>query len=279
MKKNKKTSVNKNKQTVHFINSYLLNPTNPISVNLIGIGGTGSSMLMALARINKSLITLRHAGLHVVAYDADKVEEPNLGRQLFTEAELGLNKAVASINRVNRGFGFNWKAVPENFISSSDMASITITCVDNVTSRLQVADCFSKNRYNHYHYSSRQYWMDCGNDKETGQVLLSTIGEHDQPQSEKYHVQGSLPLITDEYGILLRESEMKSTTPSCSLAEALEQQDLFINTNIANIGASLIWKMFRKGMIKNRGFFINLEDFRMQPIKINAPTGKKTCKY
>lgn len=275
MKRNRKTTVNKNKQTVHFVSSYLLNPTNAISVNLIGVGGTGSSMLMALARINKSLITLGHPGLHVVAYDADKVEEPNLGRQLFTEAELGFNKAVALINRVNRGLGFGWKAVPQNFTSSSEMSTITITCVDNVASRMQVADCFSRNSHSYLHYASSKYWMDCGNDKETGQVLLSTIGKHDQPKSKKYYVQGSLPLITDEYGSLLQESELESNTPSCSLAEALEQQDLFINTNVANIGASILWKMFRKGMLKNRGFFINLDDFRMQPIKISPPAKKK----
>lgn len=268
MKKNRKTTTKKNKQTVHFVHNDLLTATNPISVNLIGVGGTGSSMAMALARINKSLITLRHPGLDVFAYDADKVEEPNLGRQLFTASELGLNKAVALINRVNRGFGFDWKAVTHNFTDTDQMANITITCVDNVASRTQIAEWLGKSKSRFVHYSTPKYWIDCGNDKETGQVLLSTVGKHNQPKSKMYNVQGLLPMVTEEYGNLMQESEIHSNTPSCSLAEALEQQDLFINTNIANNGASLIWKMFRKGVLKNRGFFLNLEDFRMQPIPI-----------
>jgi hypothetical protein len=34
--------MNITKPTVHFTDNDLLNPTNPISVNLIGAGGTGS---------------------------------------------------------------------------------------------------------------------------------------------------------------------------------------------------------------------------------------------
>lgn len=39
------------KTAVHFTDSYLLNPTNPISVNVIGAGGTGSKVLTALLEI------------------------------------------------------------------------------------------------------------------------------------------------------------------------------------------------------------------------------------
>ncbi|WP_286851107.1 MULTISPECIES: PRTRC system ThiF family protein [Sphingobacterium] len=273
MKKNRK--ITSEKKTVHFVCQDLLNPTNPIPVNLIGIGGTGSSMLMALARINKSLNTLGHAGLQVFAYDGDKVEEPNLGKQLFTSPELGLNKAVALINRINRAFGFDWKAQAHHFKANSELATITITCVDNVASRIQIAKFLKNNRNSYTTFGSPRYWMDCGNDKTTGQVILSTVGEINQPISKKYDVQGFLPMITDEYGGLLEESELESDTPSCSLVEALEKQDLFINTNIANIGASLFWNMFRKGVLKNRGFFLNLDDFRMQPIKIKRTTIRK----
>lgn len=33
------------KTKVHFTDNYLLNPTNPITINLIGAGGTGSQTL------------------------------------------------------------------------------------------------------------------------------------------------------------------------------------------------------------------------------------------
>src|SRR5580704_12590954 len=103
------------KMNVHFIDNYLINPTNPVSVNLIGAGGTGSQMLTALARINQSLIALQHPGLIVKIFDDDKVGEANLGRQLFAASEIGLNKAIALINRLNRFFGTNWKAVTHKY--------------------------------------------------------------------------------------------------------------------------------------------------------------------
>ncbi|MGJ1263636.1 hypothetical protein [Pedobacter antarcticus] len=60
--------MNTAKTAVHFTDNYLLNPTNPISVNLIGAGGTGSKVLTALMEINESLIALEHAGLQVSAF-------------------------------------------------------------------------------------------------------------------------------------------------------------------------------------------------------------------
>ena len=43
------------KTKVHFTENTLINPTNPVTVNLIGAGGTGSQVLTALARMNHAL--------------------------------------------------------------------------------------------------------------------------------------------------------------------------------------------------------------------------------
>ena len=82
------------KQKIHFTDNYLLNPTNPVKVNLIGAGGTGSQVLTALARMNHALTELGHAGLHITLWDDDIVTEANLGRQLFADCELGLFKVL-----------------------------------------------------------------------------------------------------------------------------------------------------------------------------------------
>ncbi|RZJ90140.1 MAG: hypothetical protein EOO20_09060, partial [Chryseobacterium sp.] len=127
--------MNTAKKRVHIVYPYLINPTNSVSVNLIGAGGTGSQMLTALARINQALIALGHAGLQVNVFDDDIVQQANLARQLFTPHEIGLNKAVILINRINRFFGTNWKAVPERFEYPSKkpcenrMANVTVSCV------------------------------------------------------------------------------------------------------------------------------------------------------
>lgn len=263
------------KTAVHFTDSYLISPTNPISVNLIGAGGTGSKVLTALMEINESLIALGHAGLQVRLWDDDIITSANLGRQRFFECETGLYKSVALINRINRCIGSNWKAETVKFekdkfgrLPDNARAVITITCVDNVKARFGVAEILREASSRRHCQDEPKYWLDFGNSQDTGQVLLSTIGEIKQPNSEKYQTVASLPFVTDEYGELLKQSEREDSTPSCSLAEALEKQDLFINSSLTQMGCSLLWNLLRRGMTEYRGFFHNLKDFRTQPIKV-----------
>jgi len=144
MKTNKLKAI---KPCVHIVEKRLHNPYNPIIVNLIGAGGTGSQFLTALGRINHALIALNHPGLMVRVFDDDKVEAANLGRQLFTTSELGLFKAVALVNRINLFFGTNWKAVTDKYNTATiqknpelRMAEFTITCVDTVSARFEIAE-------------------------------------------------------------------------------------------------------------------------------------------
>lgn len=267
--------MNTEKAKVHFIDSYLISPTNPILVNLIGAGGTGSKVLTALMEINESLIALGHAGLQVRLWDDDIITTANLGRQRFAESEIGLYKSVALINRINRWAGTNWKAETRKFerdnfdkIPEEAQATLFITCVDNVKTRFEVADILEELSHRRNYRDAPKYWLDFGNSRHTGQVLLSTIGAIKQPYSEKYETVASLPFVTDEFGELLKQSEEQDDTPSCSLAEALEKQDLFINSSLTQMGCSLLWSLFRNGMTEYRGFFLNLKDFRSQPIPV-----------
>ncbi len=263
---------NSKKIAVHIVSKEVLQPYNPVTINLIGAGGTGGQVLTALARMNQALIALNHPGLMVQVFDDDTVSRANLGRQLFTTAELGLHKSVALINRINRFFGTNWKAVTEKYAPScsADLsATLTIGCVDTVQARMEIANIL-KRLYKQMTNRRSQplYYIDFGNSRETGQVILSTISAIDQPKSKQYRTVAQLPMVTDEFGELLTEAEASDNAPSCSLAEALTKQDLFINSALANIGASLLWQLFREGMLFNRGFFLNLKDFRTQPLKV-----------
>lgn len=263
------------KTIVHFTDNELISATNPISVNLVGAGGTGSKVLTALMEMNHSLIELRHAGLQVRLWDDDIITKSNLGRQRFAECETGLYKSVALINRANRFMGTNWKAETRKFekdnfgrLPEEAKATITITCVDNVKARFGVAEILKENN-NYRNYSNTpKYWLDFGNSKDIGQVLLSTVGNIRQPQSEKYETVANLPFVTEEFGELLKQSEQEDDMPSCSLAEALEKQDLYINSTLAQMGSSLLWNLFRNGMTENRGFFLNLKNFQSQPIRL-----------
>ena len=261
----------KQKQKVHIVPPYLLNPTNPISVNLIGAGGTGSSFLTALARMNYALNGLGHCGISVRLFDHDTVEQSNLGRQLFSEHELGMNKAVALINRVNRFFGTNWKAVAQKFeggsLAKNQLANITISCVDTVSARQEISEFFKGLNDMGSSRDRPMYWLDLGNGRDSGQVWLSTIGEIKQPDSKKFITVEALADIFKAYPNLM-EMQTENNEPSCSLAQALNKQDLFINSVLSNMGASLLWSMFRLGVLQHRGLFLSLADFRSTSVQI-----------
>jgi len=262
------------KTKMHFTDPYLINPTNPITVNLIGAGGTGSKVLTALMEMNHSLTVLGHAGLSVRLWDDDIVTSANLGRQRFAPCETGLHKSVALINRANRFMGTDWKAETVKFekdplgrFPKNMQAVIYISCVDSVRSRFEIAHILNGHSNRRHHRDAPRYWMDFGNSQHTGQVVLSTVGEIPQPKSEKFETVAKLPFVTEEFGELLMQSEAVDVAPSCSLAEALEKQDLFINSALAQMGCSLLWNLFRQGMTENRGFFLSLKNFHTQPLK------------
>jgi len=253
----------------HFTAPELLNPTNPINVCLIGAGGTGSQVLTGLARMSHSLQQLGHAGFQVSLWDDDVITDANRGRQLFADCEVGLFKAAALMTRTNRFFGTAWKAVekPFTFTTATGRAAIYISCVDTAAARFEISEVLAELDLRVSHSDIPRYWMDFGNSKDTGQVILSTIGTIKQPASEKFLPIGSLPQVTDEYAELLRQGDTEDL-PSCSLAEALEKQDLFINSVLAQMGCSLLWQLLRQGLTTERGFFLNLNNFRSQPLAV-----------
>lgn len=257
---------------VHYANPYLLSPQHPITVTLIGGGGTGSQVLTCLARLDATLQALGHPGLYVTLYDPDTVSPANMGRQLFGQSEIGLNKAQCLITRMNNFFGNDWRAKACRYPSDvkkmtrEDLSNIFITCTDNVRSRNDLWKVLKKlTSPNHIDDLTPLYWLDCGNTQTTGQAVLGTIPEEiEQPKSERYETVSSLKVIT-QY-VDYKEVKDKDSGPSCSLAEALKKQDLFINSTLAHLGCDILWKLFRNGMIDHQGLFLNLGTMKVNPI-------------
>ena len=258
---------------VHYTDNYLINPQHPVTVNLIGVGGTGSQVLTCLARLDMTLCALGHPGLFVTVYDPDTVTEANIGRQLFSLSDVGLNKAQCLVTRINNFFGNDWKAVPDIYPAIlkdarlANLANITITCTDNIRSRLDMWNILKAVPVSEYRsYETPLYWMDFGNAQNMGQAILGTVPKKiKQPVSQLYETVSSLRVITR---LVKYPKKEKDSGPSCSLAEALEKQDLFINSTLAQLGCNILWKMFRHGMIEHHGLYLNLETMKVNPIPV-----------
>ena len=232
---------------IHYTDNYLLSPHHPVSVHVIGAGGTGSQVATNLARMDMALRALGHPGLHVTVFDPDTVSEANIGRQLFSESEIGLNKAVALVTRINRFFGSTWVAEDRRL----DLWYFLKNCRKDTPPD----------------HATPFYWMDFGNAQFTGQVLIGTVRNRiAQPASKEFIAIPKMNVITEEVSYsMIRDTD---SGPSCSLTEALHKQDLFINSMLAQAGCEILWKMIREGRTPYRGAYLNMETLRLVPIPV-----------
>lgn len=262
---------------VHLSPSWLLNSAFRTSVTVVGCGGTGTHVLYCLAEMHKALIALGHMGLLVRAYDEDIVEHHNVGRQRFGLGDIGENKSMATIARINRMYGTDWMAMPERFNPTKEnghrMGNIVITAVDEGKVRNQVHKCFKHSigmghmrevmmQYQEHGLSLHtRYWLDLGNDKDYGQVVLAAE---------------DLPTRIDLFG---KAPEVKQQG-SCSTEESLRSQDLFINQTIAVTGVNLLWQLFRKGGLRFNIVYVNIGTgaMRADRKKLIDPTPVKHAK-
>lgn len=242
---------------IHYISNELLNPVDPIKICVIGVGGTGSHLLQGLGRMNQALKMLGHLGLHVTAFDADTISTSNVGRQIFHQSDIGENKAVNIITKMNRYYGTDWNAHDTNFIDEQKYNFIMI-CVDSVKSRKEIMKMIGKAK------NSSEYIFDFGNGDNFGQIFISTIGKIKQPKFSNCETVNFIEYPKD---VIFNAAE-DANEPSCSLWEALVKQDLFINPMIAELGLSLLWKMLRKFNLTERGVYLNLNNYKTNPIKL-----------
>ncbi len=275
------------KVAAHYTEDYIINPPHPVTVNVIGCGGTGSQVLNSLARMHSALVALGHTGLYVRAIDPDKVTSANMGRQLFSPSDVGAPKATVLMGRINRFFGTDWESIPVlyNLKATVPSANITISCVDSGAARKEIKAVLKEickkpvpvpTRYGYMQerrlepFEKPYYWMDFGNMKDRGQVVIGTLRDITQPEKAEFESLSSLPTVDQLHPDIFKDNKNDDQGPSCSLAEALGKQDLFINTNLANMGLGILWKMFRELHIKYHGLYLNLETMSVSPIKIRA---------
>lgn len=245
-----------------------------IHVVLAGCGGTGSAVLRELARMDAALRQLDHPGLFVTACDPDRVSEANLGRQLFYPPEVGHNKAAVLITRINRDFGLDWESRPIRIHPDHEHRlqvygrrnRMLVSCVDSGAARVGLGQMVANEVFS--------LWLDFGNGRDFGQVVLGTapatqrncsfgtLSDRGLPESVK-----PLPTVLD----LLPGAGQDDPDdgPSCSMAEALRRQDLFINTTLAVLGVGLIWDCIQNKGLDYHGLFLNLRTKEARPVPVD----------
>lgn len=259
--------------TEHAFPKSLCRRGQPLRVLIVGAGGNGSAMLLGLPYLHQAMKVWGHAGgIHVMLADGDLVSETNCVRQPFASADVGLNKAIVLINRVNLFWGLRWQAHPEHFHkdslrSNSPGPHLIIGCVDTRAARQAILSAVTRAN------DSTVYWLDLGNNASSGQYVLG------QPLNAANHRTAvRLRTVAELYPEIADAEAGEDPLPSCSAAEALERQEPFINQVLATSALAMLARLFRYGTLTHHGAFYNASTGRTSVLGVDPNLWKKIQK-
>ena len=269
------------------LNAKLTLPVDYQSVEfwLVGAGGTGSFMVMNLARMAFELKTLGKPA-KIIIVDPDRVEEGNIPRSNFCFAEIGMNKAETLAGRISRAWGIEVGFVKEGFTpallqtknddwtiqsSSSQKLTILVGCVDNHLARLQMHEAVKI--YNEQRYTSdaaRLWWIDGGNGRDTGQVLIGNrLNEKAICESGQIApILSLLPAPSLQHPELLKAESAKTTKAqnqtandrvTCAERIRLGEQSLNVNQRVAVEMSQVLSELLLTNTLKRFATYFDLE--------------------
>jgi PRTRC genetic system ThiF family protein len=252
---------------------------------LVGAGGTGSFMAMNLARLAFELKG-RGKTPTIIIVDPDRVETGNIPRSNFCFAEIGQNKAKTLAGRIARAWGIEVGFVKEGFTpallqsvrddwsvqsSSSNKLTFLVGCVDNHPARLQMHEAVKL--YNEQRYTSdgaRLWWIDGGNGRDTGQVLIGNRLDAKAvcESARKSPILSLLPAPSLQHPELLRRESAKSigrqnqTTGervTCAERIRLGEQSLNVNQRVAVEMSEILSELLLTHTLKRFATYFDLE--------------------
>ena len=226
------------------------------SIALCGCGGTGSWLAPHIARLVRVILDKTGRRVPVVFCDPDVVETRNCYRQNFGFAEVGWNKAEALAFRLNAAWGLDIEAFTGPVKDLPYRRNrIFVGCVDKAEGRRQIAGKLD----------SASWWLDCGNSRDCGQVLL---GRKELQRGEKPLALAGyctwLPSPTVQHPELLVDEaatdDLDDTVGlSCVDLALRDAQSLSINARIAAEAADFLFRLLLTGSLRRYAAYINTQ--------------------
>jgi PRTRC genetic system ThiF family protein len=173
------------------------------------------------------------------------------------------------VNRINLFWGLNWKAIPRALTAQTLATSyagsgeatlrpdIVVGCVDTRAARAIIAKSTEG-------VSAAGYWLDLGNSHSSGQFVL---GEPRNARNKRSRTR--LRTVAELYPEIVDPALDDDNEPSCSAIEALERQECFVNTVLAQHALALLARLFRYGQISHHGGFVDVATSRSVPLAVD----------
>lgn len=241
---------------------------------VVGAGGTGSFVIPAIARLIFEL-KQQNKPVEMLIVDPDVVESGNIPRSNFCAAEIGRFKAQTLAERITMAWGIETgfsceKFDPENHLkrSTNDFRSLTVIvgCVDNYLARRDIYRAVDEFRGYSSSDAPNLWWIDGGNGRSSGQVLLGSNTKRIKPGQNftGTSICRSLPAPSLVHPDLLTEEKISSETArlealSCPDRIRLGEQSLNINQRVAVEMADMLTAMFLTRSLKRFASYFDLE--------------------
>lgn len=224
-------------------------------VVIVGLGGTGAQLARSVARL---VYAMRQARLHAPSVrfiDPDVVAEKNVGRQLFSYGDIGTNKAHTLAARFNAALGLSIAAIDQPVNAARHFerhhGTLLIGAVDNELARRELAQV------------QGAVWMDCGNFRNAGQVVLGNTADRDllrrhlDGRDGKYAYLPNAALLFPQLLEPEPPSPQPETPASCADLVALGEQALFVNDLMAAVAAQYVYKLLYRQSIHTFASFVD----------------------
>ena len=134
---------------------------------------------------------------------------------------------------------------------------IVFGCVDTREARAIIAKSTAG-------LSAVGYWLDLGNSRSSGQFVL---GEPQNARNKRS--QTRLRTVAELYPEIVDLALDDDNEPSCSAIAALERQECFVNTVLAQHALALLARLFRYGQISHHGSFVDVATSRSVPLAVD----------
>ena len=244
-----------------------------VHITLVGCGGTGSHIATGLG----ALLLALGLPYSLSLIDPDTVETKNVGRQLFAASDVGKPKTEVIAARLANAYGIV-PYVGTRYVDALDWQTLeprvlhlVIGAVDNPAARSVIANAVKR-------ADGALWWLDCGNENASGQVLLGNIADARKMRgAATLGLIDRLPAPHVVYPDLIQSARPAKRAASCAELTALGEQGLMVNRMVAAWALELLDALLVRREVKWFGQRFDLRWGNTSPLTLDLPTLASAC--
>ena len=233
------------------------------TIAIIGLGGTGANVARIVGRIAYDMQRNRRHTPEILLIDPDRVEEKNVGRQLFAPCNVGQYKVEVVGQRLNYALGLSTRWIPDAVDAKRHFdrysSNIVISCVDNHLARREI-------------HKIDGIAITAGNHRDSGQVVISNS---DDPNLIRRYLDEEKVRYLPKEGLLFPallepepQPEPQPQNLSCAELVATGEQDLLVNDWMATIIGQYVYKLLHRQPIYSFLTYINADSMVVRSMPI-----------